>query len=183
MNLRTTKIPGCFELDFGPRSDSRGRFVKTFHADEFRAKGLETGFVEQYYSSSEPGVLRGLHFQLPPDDHAKVVYAVAGEVFDVVVDLRTDSPAYREFETFPLSAEKGNGVYIPRGVAHGFCVLGDSAATLVYNVTSVYSPKNDSGIRWDTAGISWPIAKPLTSDRDKSFVALTDFASPFRCNR
>ncbi len=164
MDLKPTKIQGCFELDFSPRSDSRGRFVKTFHIEEFQSKGLETGFVEQYYSTSHPGVLRGLHFQLPPHDHAKVVFAVTGEVFDVV----------------RLSAVRGNGVYIPRGVAHGFCVLGESPATLVYNVTSIHSPESDCGVRWDSADIPWPVTSPVISDRDRTFAALADFASPFQ---
>jgi dTDP-4-dehydrorhamnose 3,5-epimerase len=171
-------IAGCFELRPRVMHDTRGRFVKVFHKPAFQALGLEADFSEEYYSVSQKGVLRGLHFQLPPHDHAKLVYCVAGTVLDVVVDLRTDSPTYGQHAAFELSAEAANMVYMPRGVAHGFYVLSESAV-LVYKVSTVYAPDADAGIRWDSAGIQWPDEDPLVSLRDQGLPPLAQFTSPF----
>lgn len=179
MNLIDTPIPGCYEIVPKILKDERGFFVKTFHRDIFQEKGLETRFVEAYYSFSHRGVLRGLHFQTPPMEHAKLVYCVAGDVVDVVVDLRTDSPAYGRFVTFDLKAEEANMVYIPPGLAHGFYVVSESAL-MMYNVTSVYSPGHDTGILWNSLGIPWPDENPIISPRDRGFVPFSEFDSPFR---
>jgi len=174
-----TGLPGCLLLQPRVLEDARGRFVKTFHEGAFRALGLETGFVEQYYSHSHRGVVRGMHFQKPPAQHAKLVYCVHGQVFDVVLDLRRGSPTYGQARSFTLSASQGNALYIPAGMAHGFCATSE-LATLVYNVTSVYAPEHDEGVRWDSIGVQWPAANPLVSPRDAAFAALADFDSPFR---
>ncbi|RJX16993.1 MAG: dTDP-4-dehydrorhamnose 3,5-epimerase [Desulforudis sp.] len=172
-------IPGCFEIQPTVLEDQRGLFVKTFHEQIFAQYGLETHFAEEYYSKSYQGVLRGLHFQVPPHDHAKLVYCLVGQVKDVVVDLRLGSPTYGKFASFILSAEKASMVYIPRGLAHGFYTLSDSA-TMVYKVTSVYSPPHDTGIRWDSVGIDWPSDNPIISERDRQFETFAAFNSPFR---
>ena len=99
-----TAIPDCFEIETRIFDDLRGRFVKTFHREAFGGKGLNVDWAEEYYSISRRSVLRGLHFQLPPDDHEKLVYCTDGEVFDVVLDLRNGSPTYGEYATFHLSA-------------------------------------------------------------------------------
>jgi len=175
----TTVLPGCFELQPRVFSDPRGVFVKTFHRDVFKQLGLATEWAEQYYSISEPGVVRGIHFQRPPDDHAKLVYCIAGSVLDIVLDLRMGSPTYGKHIRIELNARLGNMLYIPSGLAHGFCTY-DDTATLVYNVTSVYEPSSDSGIRWDSAGIEWPCATPKLSERDRNFPTLAEFISPFQ---
>jgi len=173
-----SSIDGCCEVQPRVLEDARGRFVKVFHEEAFHALGLETHFVEEYYSVSKRGVVRGMHFQLPPADHAKLVYCVQGDVFDVVLDLRVGSPTYGQTASFRLSAEQGNYVYIPRGMAHGFCVT-STTATLVYKVTSVYTPASDTGIRWDSIGVDWPTDSPLVSDRDAGLASFSDFVSPF----
>lgn len=178
MEITPSKITGCYELQPNILWDDRGRFVKVFHQGVFAKHGLETCFAEEYYSVSQRGVLRGMHFQTPPMDHTKMVYCIAGAVLDVVVDLRLGSPTYGEFVQFDLNAEKGNIVYIPPGLAHGFYALSDSA-TLIYKVTTVYSPEHDSGILWDSAGIPWPDSAPILSTRDKGFPALKNFVTPF----
>ncbi|MDD5296583.1 MAG: dTDP-4-dehydrorhamnose 3,5-epimerase [Rhodocyclaceae bacterium] len=176
--LRTSEIAGCFEIQPRILSDSRGRFVKVFHRDAFREFGLETDFDEEYYSVSRRGVVRGLHFQVPPKDHNKVVYCVQGEVFDVVLDLRIGSPTYGMVRSFELSADRANYIYIPSGLAHGFCVTSD-VAVLVYKVSSVYSPEHDLGIRWDSVGVDWPVSVPMLSERDSGFMPFVNFESPF----
>jgi len=178
INLKPSKIPSCFEIILEVFKDERGSFVKIFHQDVFQEYGLEIYYAEEYYSFSHKGVLRGLHFQLPPMDHVKLVYCVSGKVLDAVVDLRVGSPTYGEFETFELSAEKANMIYIPKGLAHGFYVLSESAI-MMYKVTIVYSPEHDRGIRWNSVGIPWPDEKPIISKRDSEFPDFKDFKSPF----
>jgi dTDP-4-dehydrorhamnose 3,5-epimerase len=176
--IRQTKIPGCLEILPQKLKDKRGFFVKTFHKDMFRKYLLETDFVEEYYSFSYKRVLRGLHFQVPPMDHVKLVYCISGKVLDVVVDLRIGSPTYGEFEMFDLSSEKANMIYIPKGLAHGFYVLSDNAI-MVYKVSTFYSPEHDTGILWNSVGIPWPDEKPIISKRDSEFLSFKDFKSPF----
>lgn len=178
MRINKTSIPGCFEMLSTVHSDPRGLLVKTFHLDYFVRNGLETKFAEEFYSFSHRGVLRGLHFQIPPRQHTKLVYCILGEVFDAVVDLRINSPAYGKYESFVLSDKVRNMIYIPPGCAHGFYVM-SAQAILIYKTTAVYSQEHDSGIRWDSAGINWPDNHPLISERDKAFAALADFNSPF----
>jgi len=178
IDLKHSKIPSCFEIIPEVFKDERGTFVKTFHEGVFKKNSLETNFAEEYYSFSCKGVLRGLHFQLPPVEHVKLVYCVSGKVLDAVVDLRVGSPTYGEFETFELSAEKANMIYIPKGLAHGFYVLSESAI-MMYKVTTVYSPEHDTGILWNSVGIPWPDEKPIISKRDSEFIAFKDFKSPF----
>ena len=180
MNLRLveTKIPGCYELKARQLSDERGSFVKTYHREWFESLGLRTDWAEQYFSFSKPGVVRGLHFQLPPHDHAKLVYCIAGRVLDIALDLRQGSPSYGEHIRIELAADQANMLYLPPGLAHGFSTY-DQPATLLYNVTSVYHPESDTGIRWDTANIDWPHQHPQLSDRDQTFSSLADFKTPF----
>lgn len=174
MRLNKTKIPGCFEITPFIQKDHRGVFVKIFNLDIFSQYGLETFYAEEYYSCSYKRVLRGLHFQIPPHEHTKIVYCVTGEIYDVVVDLRINSPAYGKFESFLLNDQKRNAVYIPPGCAHGFYVFSEFAA-VVYKVTTVYSPNNDCGIRWDSVDIPWPDKDPIISDRDKKLEALYEY--------
>jgi dTDP-4-dehydrorhamnose 3,5-epimerase len=178
MTINPTGISGCFEILAEPVRDKRGSFTKTLNRSAFLAAGLKCDFVEGYYTISGPGVLRGFHFQVPPKQHAKLVFCTAGKVLDVVLDLRAGSDTYGNHLTFDLSASKGNSIYIPEGVAHAFFVV-DGPATLVYHVTSEYSPAHDAGIRWDSAGVIWPIADPVISDRDSGFPTLRNFESPF----
>ena len=158
--------------------DARGRFVKVFHEQAFAAQGLETDFAEEYYSVSYKNVIRGMHFQLPPMDHVKIVYCVKGEVMDAVVDLRVGSPTYGQYAMFEMSATKANSIYIPKGMAHGFCVRSEQAI-MVYKASTIYSPAHDSGVLWSSVGISWPTSEAILSVRDESFLPLDQFVSPF----
>ncbi len=176
--LKETVIPGCYEVQPRILDDPRGRFVKVFHHDEFAKLGLETSFTEEYYSCSRRGVIRGMHFQKPPSDHVKLVYCVHGEVQDVVLDLRIGSPTYGQAASITLSAQKGSFIYIPKGLAHGFCALSE-VATLVYRVSSVYDPQKDAGVLWSSFRYNWPTIEPVISERDASFISLNNFKSPF----
>ncbi len=178
MDFRQTTIPGCYEIIPRILRDERGVFVKVFQEEVFKEHGLTTDWREEYYSVSRRRVLRGLHFQLPPHDHDKLVYCTAGVVLDAAVDLRKGSPAYGSHVILELSAEKGNMLYIPRGLAHGFYVT-SASATMMYKVSSVYAPEYDSGILWNSAGIPWPDVHINISERDWNFYPLDRFESPF----
>lgn len=178
MRIVETEIPGCFEIHPAVVVDQRGTFVKTFHAPSFAEAGLETEFVEAYHSRSRQGVLRGLHFQLPPHDHAKLVYCSDGIVLDAVVDLRVGSPTFGRHRLSELSAGQANALYVPPGLAHGFCVV-DGEAVIHYQVSTVFRPEHDTGIHWDSAGIPWPVKNPVVSERDMSFAGLDEYQSPF----
>ena len=175
---KKSKIEGCVELFPSVFEDNRGSFVKVFHKNYFQNFGLESNFVEEYYSHSFKNVIRGLHFQMPPEDHSKVVYCLAGSAFDVVVDLRRGSPTYGKTATFELNSKTANMVYIPKGMAHGFCSTSEST-TMVYKTSTVYDPGCDAGILWNSIGIVWPTLSPIMSERDKSFSDFQSFDSPF----
>jgi len=177
--INPTAIPGCYEIQPRIFDDARGRFVKVFQRNAFIELGLEYNFAEEYYSISHKNVIRGMHFQLPPMDHVKIVYCVEGEVLDAVVDLRVGSSTYGQFELFELSSTKANSIYIPKGMAHGFCALSERAI-MVYKVSTVYSPAHDAGVLWDSVGIPWPTTGAVLSARDKAFSRLEEFMSPFR---
>jgi dTDP-4-dehydrorhamnose 3,5-epimerase len=179
MRVKPTPIPGCFELQPEIVQDRRGCFVKTVHRGEFSAYGLESDFAEQYYTISRPGVIRGLHFQVPPHAHAKLVYCVSGRALDAVLDVRAGSPTFRQHYLLELSAERSNMIYLPRGLAHGFCTL-EAPATMIYCVGGVYAPQHDTGVLWNSAGISWPLADPILSERDCGLPRLDAFETPFR---
>lgn len=183
MNIRIdeTPLPGCFLISLTEQKDKRGSFVKIFHAETFGENGLETIFPEEYYSISLRGVLRGLHFQSPPQEHVKLVYCLEGVIFDAVVDIRQNSPTYGKFNTFTLNSDEAKLLYIPPGMAHGYFVQSDSALVL-YKVSTIYSPAHDTGILWNSAGIPWPTPSPVVSARDEAFPALAHFESSFMMN-
>ena len=178
MDVSPGKIAGVKLIRPAAQHDFRGTFVKTMHAEIFSKHGIPTQYAEQYYSVSKKNVLRGLHFQTPPHEHYKLVTCIEGEAFDVVVDLRNGSPSYGQHESFELNGADGDSVFVPAGCAHGFYVRSETA-TLLYNVSSVHAPSHDAGIRWDSAGVSWPSASPVVSDRDAGLVAFAEFESPF----
>lgn len=179
MQFREMSIPGCYEIIPQVFKDQRGVFVKTFHEEQFASRGLQTTFAEEFYSLSYQGVLRGLHFQVPPRDLVKLVYCVSGAALDVVVDIRVGSPTFGRHAVCELSAEKANMVYIPSGLAHGFYAR-TTQVLMMYKVSAVYSPEHDAGILWSSLDIPWPDQAPVISERDANFVQFAEFKSPFR---
>ncbi|HOJ93656.1 MAG TPA: dTDP-4-dehydrorhamnose 3,5-epimerase [Fervidobacterium nodosum] len=173
-----TNIPGLFLINAKKFEDGRGLFLKIFEFEFFQKLGLETNFMEDFFSISKKNVLRGLHFQIPPMDHVKVVYCSFGKIFDVVVDLRIGSPTYGKAETFELSPESGLVLYIPKGLAHGFLTLSEMAV-VNYKVSTKHSPEHDKGILWNSVDIDWPVNEPILSQRDRNFPKLCEYKSPF----
>lgn len=163
-----TSIEGVYIIEPKKYGDNRGYFMETYKKTDFDEAGLVYDFVQDNQSKSKKGVLRGLHFQ-KKYPQAKLVRCIEGEVFDVCVDLRKGSPTYGKWEGVVLSAEKGNQFMIPRGFAHGFLVLSETA-TFCYKVDEVYHPEDEGGIMWNDPdiGIEWPFdGEILLSEKDK----------------
>jgi len=148
-------------------TDSRGWFCESFKASEFAASGIPPNFPQDNHACSVRGVLRGLHYQKPPAGQAKLVRCVAGEIFDVAVDVRRSSPTFGRWVGEILSAENRRMLYIPEGFAHGYCVLSERAE-VVYKASTEYCPSAEAGIRWDDPDlcIRWPVSNPILSSRD-----------------
>ncbi len=174
-NFIETSIKDVYIIEPKKYGDNRGYFMETYKEASFKEAGLDYNFVQDNQSKSKKGVLRGLHFQ-KTYPQAKLVRCIEGEVFDVCVDLRKGSPTYGKWEGVILSAEKGNQFMIPRGFAHGFVVLSETA-TFCYKCDEFYHPEDEGGIMWNDpdVGIDWPyIGEVLLSDKDKVHKSLKD---------
>lgn len=171
-------LNGAFVMDLPAFFDDRGSFVKTFHDSTLKEYGINFELKESYFSWSKKDVIRGMHFQLPPHHHAKIVFCPQGAIMDVIVDLRKDSDTYGQFFEQELSADNHKAYYIPKGFAHGFKALTDDAITY-YLVSSEYSKEHDTGILYNSFGYDWGVAEPVISERDKSFPKLEDWESVF----
>jgi dTDP-4-dehydrorhamnose 3,5-epimerase len=155
--------------------DDRGFFAETYRESAFAAHGIGERFVQDNYSRSARGVIRGLHYQKHPKAQSKLVYVASGEIFDVEVDLRRGSPTYGRWVGVTLSAENHRMLYVPVGFAHGFSVLSETA-DVVYKVSAEYEPTLDRGVRWNDPeiGIRWPVAAPTLSPKDTDLPLLRD---------
>lgn len=169
MKVTRLAIPDVILLEPRVFSDDRGFFFESYNRQAFKeATGLDLDFVQDNHSRSVKGVLRGLHYQLPPKAQGKLVRVVEGEVFDVAVDIRKDSPTFGKWVGEVLSAENRLQMWIPPGFAHGFLTLSE-AAEFLYKTTDYYSPEHERCIRWDDATIDvvWPVAqRPQLSAKD-----------------
>jgi dTDP-4-dehydrorhamnose 3,5-epimerase len=178
MEIKETIIKGCYEIQPKIFKDERGKLIKTYHSNTFESLGLTTQFEEEYYSVSAKGVLRGLHFQIPPEAHVKCVTCIKGKIFDVVVDLRKGSPSYGKHYSTILDEENGKMLYIPEGCAHGFYVI-ENQSIFLNRSSKAFSAAHDMGIHWDSCGINWPDSQPILSEKDQGMINLGDFDSPF----
>jgi dTDP-4-dehydrorhamnose 3,5-epimerase len=173
-NVKVTPldIPGAVLIEPSLYRDPRGLFCETFHAQRYAEAGLTDEFVQDNFSRSVRGTLRGLHYQ-QPHAQGKLVMVVEGTVYDVVVDIRKGSPTYGTWQGFELSSDNYRQLYIPPGCAHGFCVTSEQAAVL-YKCTDFYSPTDERGVIWNdpALGISWPVSAPLLSPKDQAYPRL-----------
>ena len=175
MNVTETELPGVFVIEPLTFHDSRGFFCETFHAERYGQQGINETFVQDNFSSSLKNVVRGLHYQ---KEHAqgKLVFVTYGQVIDVVVDIRIGSPTFAKAITIELNDQNNKQIFIPPGLAHGFCVLSDRADVL-YKCTDLYYPASEFGVRWDDPDlqIEWPnIEKPILSTKDSLHPFLKD---------
>jgi len=178
MEIYPTDISGLMILKNPIFKDIRGFFQKIFSFNEFENNNLNVDFKEFYYSVSHKNVIRGMHFQTPPYEHSKLVFVNQGSVIDVVVDLRKLSPTYGKYFSIELTDSNEVALYIPIGLAHGFCSKMDN--TIVnYLQTTVYSQKNDKGVLYNSFGFDWQIEHPILSDRDLTFQSFHHFKTPF----
>jgi dTDP-4-dehydrorhamnose 3,5-epimerase len=175
MRFSSTSLAGVRLIEPTPTYDTRGFFARTFCIREYEAHGLEANFVQHSISYTRvKGTIRGLHFQRPPHGETKVVTCLRGAVWDVVVDLRPNSPTYCRWEAFPLTAENRCQLYIPQGFAHGFQSVCDDVE-LSYLITDFYAPNAATGVRYnDNAfGIRWPLPPTMLSERDLAWPDFT----------
>jgi dTDP-4-dehydrorhamnose 3,5-epimerase len=178
MNIEKTAIEGVYIINNFNASDDRGQFVKTFNKNLFANNNLEFSIRESYFSVSKKNVIRGMHFQLPPHDHEKLVFVPKGSIIDVVLDLRKSSKTFKKFISIELSSENRKSIFIPKGLAHGFKSTEDETVT-VYNVGTEYDSNSDLGIKYDSFGFDWEIETPIISRRDLQFKSVNKFNSPF----
>ncbi len=177
MEIIDQDVPGLYLVRLKRIEDPRGCFVKTYAHSTYASAQIADDFREEFYSISEKDVIRGMHFQVPPHDHAKLVYCAVGAVEDVVLDLRLGAN-YGKFLSFRLSAETPCALIIPKGMAHGFRSLVDNSL-MVYKTTSEHDAAHDRGIRWDSFGYDWSLSKPILSSRDCNHLKFEGLVSPF----
>jgi dTDP-4-dehydrorhamnose 3,5-epimerase len=170
MIVAETELPGAYVIDLEPVEDPRGFFARAWSDEEFAERGLETRVAQCNVSlTKRRGTVRGMHFQRPPHEEAKFVRCTRGALYDVIVDLRPDSVAFRRWIAVELSQGNRRALYVPPGLAHGFQTLVDDTEVF-YMISEPYAPESASGVRWDdpTFGIVWPLGAPKEiSDRDR----------------
>ncbi|MBI1274394.1 dTDP-4-dehydrorhamnose 3,5-epimerase [bacterium] len=177
MKVIDTAIDGVKVIELQRHRDERGWFMERFNARAFKEAGLPHAFVQDNHSFSKPNVLRGLHYQHNPTQ-GKLVGVLRGAIWDVAVDVRVASPTYSQHVAVELSAENGRLLWVPGGMAHGFCVLGEEEAEVFYKVDSHYNAKGEGGIRWDDPdlGIVWPLSSPIVSEKDAGLPSWNHYA-------
>jgi dTDP-4-dehydrorhamnose 3,5-epimerase len=175
-----TEIPAVKIIEPKVFADERGFFMETYKRSEFADLGIADIFVQVNRSKSTKGILRGLHYQKRPRAQGKLVQAFAGEIFDVVVDIRRDAPTYGKAVVAMLSGENKRMIFVPAGFAHGFCVISNEAE-VSYMTTAEYAPECEAGIRWNDPdlAIDWPVASPQLSNRDLLWPCLKDADNNF----
>ncbi len=176
-----TEIPEVIVIDPRVFPDQRGFFMETYKRSEFAAHGVSGTFVQSNHSKSSKGILRGLHYQKHPKAQCKLVRALSGEIYDVVVDLRQGGPTYGKWIAVMLSEKNKRMLYVPAGFAHGFCVTSEEAEIL-YMSTEEYAPKHEAGVLWNDPelGIEWPLAEPQLAPRDLAWPPLKWADNNFR---
>ena len=178
MEIVAEPLPGAYKIKLRRLDDTRGSFVKTVVRSVFESRGLSCEFEEEFYSVSHKNVLRGMHFQVPPDDHVKLVYCAAGSARDVLLDLRPGN-GYGVSSEVEMNALDPCLLVIPKGIAHGFLSLEDNTL-MVYKTSTEYAPHSDAGILWNSFSHNWRLdAAPILSERDTRHPTLSAFVTPF----
>jgi dTDP-4-dehydrorhamnose 3,5-epimerase len=171
MIFSPTALPGAYVVELEPHRDARGFFARTWCRREFAEHGLDAHLAQCSMSyNARRGTLRGMHWQTPPNEEAKLVRCTAGAIHDVILDLRPESPTYLKHVAVELSREDHRALYVPRGCAHGFQTLTDDSEVF-YQISEFFAPEHARGIRWNDPafGIEWPIPDPIILDRDNSY--------------
>lgn len=180
MEVHNTKIPGVKIIVPDIFNDGRGLFYESYSKRSYEKFSICNNWVQDNMSfSKKKGTIRGLHFQYPPHTQTKLIHVLEGTIYDVVVDLRKDSPTYKKWESYILSVEDCL-LLVPKGCAHGFCTM-EPDTRVSYKNDAFYEPSSEGGVRWDDPdlGIPWPAESPILSDKDKVLPPLSDIRSPF----
>lgn len=166
-----TKLPGVFEIRIEPRHDERGFFARTWCKQEFESQGLNSKLVQCSMSfSRRKGTLRGLHYQIAPHEEVKLIHCSRGAIYDVVLDLRRESPTFKDWVAAMLTLEKRNMMYVPEGCAHGFLTLEDESE-VTYQMSEFWNAESARGVRWNDPAfqIQWPAKVEVISERDRTY--------------
>lgn len=186
MYVETTAIAGVLVVEPRVFTDDRGAFFELYHAQRYADAGIDVAFVQDNLSRSRERVIRGLHYQVR-QPQAKLVSCVRGRIWDVAVDLRPDSPTFRQWIGVELSAVDRRQLFLPPGIAHGFCVLetDDGAADVLYKCSTLYAPHDEAGVSYrdPELAIDWPVAEPVLSPRDADLPLLNDAELPRACSQ
>lgn len=183
MKFRPLNLTGAFLIETRAFHDDRGAFAETYRQDVLAEAGVVEPFVQENTSRSHRrGTVRGLHFQAPPAAQAKLLRVVSGAIYDVIVDLRTGSATYGQWDAVELSAKEATSLYVPPGFAHGFCTTADETA-VTYKLSAYYAPEAEGGLLWSDPdlGIPWPVRadEAILNERDRAWPRLRDFRPPF----
>jgi dTDP-4-dehydrorhamnose 3,5-epimerase len=176
MKITKTKIEGVLIIEPDVFEDSRGFFLESYNERKFQELGINHAFIQDNHSLSvNAGVIRALHYQLNPKAQTKLIRALTGAIYDVIVDIRKSSPTFGQWVGVILSQHNKKQVLVPKGMAHGFCTIVDNTQ-IAYKVDEYYSPEHDRGILWNDPALSidWPTSKPLLSDKDQKHPCLKD---------
>ncbi|MBU4347626.1 dTDP-4-dehydrorhamnose 3,5-epimerase [Patescibacteria group bacterium] len=171
MKFKETKIKGLYIINPEPKMDERGYLMRIFCEEELKKNGLEFKIVQANQTlTKKKGAIRGMHFQIPPKAEDKIVQCLHGAIYDVVIDLRKDSPTYSQWVAEELTGDNKKMFLIPKGFAHGFQSLADNCE-VQYFMTEFYAPEQASGVRWNDSlfNIKWPIENPILSEKDKNW--------------
>jgi dTDP-4-dehydrorhamnose 3,5-epimerase len=176
VKINDCPLEGLKVIQLDVHGDARGFFVERFHLKRFAEAGLPHIFMQDNHSRSAPGILRGLHYQYAPPQ-GKLVGVIRGRIWDVAVDIRPESETFGQYYGLELTGDNGLLFWIPTGFAHGFCVLGDEPADMLYKVSSVYNAVGEGGIQYDDPeiAIKWPLSNPIISERDKKLQSFADY--------
>ena len=177
MHVRRADLPDVLVIEPTVHRDRRGFFLETYHAEKYRAAGIDRSFVQDNHSRSVAGAIRGLHLQVR-SPQAKLIRVIDGEIFDVAVDVRRGSATFGRWVGVTLSAENFLQCYIPEGFAHGFCVI-SKEAQVEYKCTALYDPEGEIGVAWNdpSIGIAWPVTQPILSPRDRQHPPLNELTA------
>ena len=176
--VKELSLPGLKLIELKLYRDDRGYFTERYVQERFKDFGLPVNFIQDNHSRSKPGVIRGLHYQTNPAQ-GKLVGAIRGKIWDVVVDIRKGSPTYGKWEAVELSDENGRLLWVPAGFAHGFCVLGTEDADVMYKVDAPYSPKTEGGIVYNDPDlkITWPVNHAIVSSKDQVLQSFAEYSA------
>ena len=176
MQLIDEPLDGLKVIQLAVHGDARGFFVERYHSEKLAKLGITERFMQDNHSRSAPGILRGLHYQYDPPQ-GKLVGVTRGAVWDVAVDIRPNSPTFGMHHGVELSADNGRLFWIPAGFAHGFCVLGDEPADMLYKCSGLYHAQGEGGIRYDDPDLAvpWPIDNPIISARDEAQISFAEY--------